>query len=911
MPAAPDAGMAGSNARRARPGGADERGAGAGAGAGGDAAGRGAGCAPRGDADGERELAGEFYGLYGRTRLMLIREFEACGAARGDAVHAAQSFLDRLVFVFFAEDGGVAGERGLFAGGVADLLNTRLRRGSRRIWAYIRDELFAWFERGSSDPRVPALGGLFGAGIDPRLSFPDLRAGGFFGDIGPLPARRSWSLGKRIEEALSRHRDVNPVVESLLALSSYDYGGQIRVGMLGHVFERSFSDLEELAGKRGRARKRGGVYYTPGYVARYICRRTILPHLSRSGRAEDPASLVAEYAGDLGALADRLARIRILDPACGSGAFLIEAAYTLLDVHREMGLRRGAGRGTLDPAVDAAAARAIVRGSIYGMDVDARSVEVARLSLFLLTASRGEGLPDLLRNIVAGDSVSRGGLDWEAAFPGVFGGDRPGFSVIVGNPPYVRQEGVPASAKGMRAGPPLHARMPPLSPRGGFEVPRASDLGCYFYYRSIAHLAEGGRLGFISSDGWLRSDYGLPLQRAILDNAEIASIVVPEFRVFGDADVNTAVVLLRRGRPARGGAVELARARSAGDLERMRPAAVSRVEQASMEPGNWSALFHGAVAEPSVPMRRMDEAGAVRRGVVTGCARFFVLDRGAVAENSLGPEYVCPLVDGGDSPVLVDGAATSYLLNVNAGKGDLAGMRGGAAVLDYILRGERASVPSRAGGARRAVPIPDLPAVSSRRLWYSLGLDRLPPPPIFLGRIVNDRIRVYENAGAYRATNTFVSYTPSVASHAGALLAYFASSWFALHLERSANPMGGGALSVEVRNFAAAPVPDIRAMPEAAASALDGAWRSYRETLDRAALDDAALGALGFGEEDRESIRAELARLVGRRMGRRRASRAAGEGGGGGGAAGAGGGRRRGMPRRAAAGRAAARRPSL
>ena len=874
--------MAGSAAPRARPGRKDVRGGGAGAGAGGSAPGRGAGCAPRGAADEEQELAGEFYGLYGRTRLMLIREFEACGAARGDAVHAAQSFLNRLVFVFFAEDGGMAGERGLFADGVADQLSTRLRRGSRRVWAYIRDELFAWFEEGSSDPRVPAFGGLLGARIDPRLSFPDLRAGGFFGDIGPLPERRSWSFGEKIEWAVRRHGDLNPLVESLLALSSYDYAGQIRVGMLGRVFERSLSDLEELAGKGERARKRGGVYYTPGYVARYVCRRTILPHLSRSGAAEDPAALVAEYAGDLGALGDRLARIRILDPACGSGAFLIEAASTLLDVHREMGLRRGAGGGagggggggggTLDPAIDDARARAIVRGNLYGMDVDAQSVEVARLSLFLLTASRGEGLPDLLRNIVAGDSVSRGGLDWEAAFPGVFGGDRPGFSVILGNPPYVRQEGVPASAKGMRAGPPRNARMPQLSPRGGFEVPRTSDLGCYFYYRSIAHLAEGGRLGFISSDGWMRSDYGLPLQRAILDNAEIASIVVPEFRVFGDADVNTAVVLLRRGRPARGRTVELARARSAGDLERMRPAPVSRVEQAAMEPGNWSALFHGAVAEPSVPMRRMDEAGTVRRGVVTGCARFFVLDRGAVAENSIGPEYVCPLVDGGDSPVLVDGAATSYLLNVNAGKGDLAGMRGGAPVLDYILRGERAVVPSRAAGAKRAVPIPDLPAVSSRRLWYSLGLDRLPPPPIFLGRIVNDRIRVYENAGAYRATNTFVSYTPNVASHAGALLAYFASSWFALHLERSANPMGGGALSVEVRNFAAAPVPDIRAMPEAGASALDRAWRSYRETLDRAALDDAALGALGFGEGDRESIREELARLVGRRMGRRRAA---------------------------------------
>lgn len=832
-------------------------------------------------ADEERELTGEFYALYGQTRLMLVREFEECGATRDEAVSAAQSFLNRLIFIFFVEDGELVGEKDLFVDGVIKQLYSDPRRSSKRVWLFICGELFGWFNEGSDDPNVAAFnGGLFGTEIDARLHFRDRRESGFFGDIEQKAGRRSWEFKEKIERAVRRHADVNPVIKNLLALSSYDYASQVRVSILGHIFEHSLGDLEELSGKKTYRRKREGVYYTPEYITRYVCRRTIIPHLSRSGAAEDPASLVAEYADDLGALDDRLARIKILDPACGSGAFLTEAVATLLDIHRTMrGYRETNGdidHGTLNPAIDDARIRSIVRDNIYGVDINAQSVEITRLSLFLLTASRGESLPDLSRNIVAGDSVSNGGLDWEEAFPGVFGRDKPGFSVIVGNPPFVRHEDVAGATKGAR--PPRHARAPPLALGDGFEVPRTSDLGCYFYYHSLANLAEGGRLGFISSDGWLHSDYGLALQRAILDNAEITSIVVPEFKVFEDADVNTAVVLLRRVRPSGESVVELASARSAHDFDLMRPSAVLRKGQGAIRPGNWNSLFHKAVAEPTAPMQRMDEGGAVRRGVVTGNAEFFVLNKDDMAKNGIGPEYAAPHVTGGDSPVLVDGNAESYLLSVDDGKGALAGRRGGAAVLRYIERGEATEAPTKKEGRRTTALLPDLPTMSSRRFWYSLGLDRRPPPPIFLSRIIGDRIKVYENAGTYRATNTFVSYTPEAASHARAYMAYFASSWFGLHLERCGNPMGGGALSVEVKNFNPVPIPRLKDMPEKAASDLGKAWESYCETLDRDALDDAVLGTLGFGGAEKAAIRDELARLVALRLARRLGSSGDGDG---------------------------------
>ena len=829
----------------------------------------------------EMELTGEFYELYGQTRLMLVREFEECGAPRDEAVSAAQSFLNRLIFIFFVEDGELVGQKDLFVEGVTDQLYSHLKPKSKRIWDFINGELFDWFNEGSDSLNVAAFnGGLFAMKIDARLHFRDRREKGFFGDIERKTERRSWEFKEKIERAVRRNADVNPVIKNLLALSSYDYASQVRVNILGHIFEHSLTDLEELSGRRTHRRKREGVYYTPEYITRYVCRRTIIPHLSRSGAAEDPASLVAEYADDLGALDDRLARIKILDPACGSGAFLTEAVSTLLDIHRTMrGYKETNGdidHGTLNPAIDDARIRSIVRDNIYGVDINAQSVEITRLSLFLLTASRGESLPDLSHSIVAGDSVSNGGLDWEEAFPGVFGGDMPGFSVIIGNPPFVRHEDMAGATKG--AGPPQHARMPPLALGDGFEVPRTTDLSCYFYYHSLSNLAEGGRLGFISSDGWLHSDYGLSLQRAILDNAEITSIVIPEFSVFKDADVNTAVVLLKRGRPPEECSVELARARSAHDFDMMRPDAVSHREQGAISPGNWNSLFHGDIAEPTAPMQRMDEGGAVRRGVVTGNAGFFVLGRDSMAENGIGLEYASPHVTGGDSPVLVDGNAESYLLNVDDGKGTLARRDGGAAVLRYIEKGEATEAPTKKEGRRTTALLPDLPTMSSRRFWYSLSLDKRPPSPIFLSRIINDRIRVYENRGTYRATNTFVSYTPEVASHARAFMAYFASSWFGLQLERCGNPMGGGALSVEVKNFNPVPVPRFKDMPEEAVSDLGKAWELYCETLDRDTLDDTVLGTLGFGDTEKASVKDELARLVSLRLARRRGSPCNGNG---------------------------------
>lgn len=108
----------------------------------------------------------------------------------------------------------------------------------------------------------------------------------------------------------------------------------------------------------------------------------------------------------------------------------------------------------------------------------------------------------------------------------------------------------------------------------------------------MTYLAGGGRLGFISSDGWMHSDYGLALQRAILSNTEIVGIAVPLFKVFEDADINTAVVLLMRtALPEAAANVELSTMRDRRAFAAARPDWMSNVEQGAIEAGNWNALF--------------------------------------------------------------------------------------------------------------------------------------------------------------------------------------------------------------------------------------------------------------------------------------------------------------------------------
>ena len=245
------------------------------------------------------------------------------------------------------------------------------------------------------------------------------------------------------------------------------------------------------------------------------------------------------------------------------------------------------------------------------------------------------------------------------------------------------------------------------------------------------------------------------------------------------------------------------------------------------------------------------------------------MTRDAVKDHKIHSDYLRPVVTGGELPRLEARHATRYVLVVQDSKGELAKTTQGRLVKKYIESGEKMTVLPKKGKSPARVSLPKLPTIANRNPWYSLPAH--PPPPIFISRINDRTIRVYENGtgrrrrGSYLALDTYLHFTPAVKAHPGAFLAYFASSLFALDMEKNAAPLGGGALRIDNRVLAKARVPDFGKLPQKAMRKMEGAWSEYCDTLDREKLNGAVFAALGVTRQ-MGAIRTELDRLIDRRM---------------------------------------------
>jgi Eco57I restriction-modification methylase len=232
---------------------------------------------------------------------------------------------------------------------------------------------------------------------------------------------------------------------------------------------------------------------------------------------------------------DELASVRLLDPACGSGAFLIEAFDQLHATYQRSNDRLAELRGyrtlfDLD--------KRILENNLYGVDLNEEAIEICRLSLWIKTAERGKALTSLDHPIRVGNSVVADAtvhakaLDWQAAFPEVFA--QGGFDVVVGNPPYVRQEWL--------------SDYKPYLQSAYKAFHGMADLYVYFYELGLRVLKPGGLLSLIVTNKWMKSGYGEPLRRLFSEDAWIESVV--DFghakQIFKDADVFPSIIVARK-----------------------------------------------------------------------------------------------------------------------------------------------------------------------------------------------------------------------------------------------------------------------------------------------------------------------------------------------------------------------------
>lgn len=285
------------------------------------------------------------------------------------------------------------------------------------------------------------------------------------------------------------------------------------------------------------------MFYTPDYITDYICRNTIIPYLSKSGKINTVSELIGEYWGSsLKELDLKVRDIKIIDIACGSGAFLNKAADILLEIH--VGIHKTRYKDqkeTLKPYFDnIGQRREILLNNIYGVDLNEESVDITKLSLFLTVCRKGSKLPDIDKNIKCGNSLidnpeyTDKPFKWEEEFSEICKG---GFDIVIGNPPYVR-----------------HAKIKNIKPflKRNYQTFRgAADLYVYFFEKGLKLLKNGGRFGFISSNKFIKVDYGKSLRKFISEETIFKNYLDLTYDdIFLEATTYPSVFLLNKEKPS-------------------------------------------------------------------------------------------------------------------------------------------------------------------------------------------------------------------------------------------------------------------------------------------------------------------------------------------------------------------------
>lgn len=412
----------------------------------------------------------------------------------------SQKLIDRFLFIFFAEDRGL-----LPPNSTLQILEQfdKLKEMDAHVPLYNRFKLyFSYLDQGRKGTVENAEIFAYNGGL-----------------FKPDPILDSLLID---DELLYKHAKT---------LAKYDFESQVDVNILGHIFENSLNEIEsvnaEIEGvdfdKQKTKRKKDGVFYTPKYITKYIVDNTV-GKLCTEKKAElgiiDEEFTSNKHKDTKRKLLDKLENYRawlleitICDPACGSGAFLNQALDFLINEHRAIDELQASllGGGLVFPDIE----NTILEQNIYGVDLNEESVEIAKLSLWLRTAQPRRKLNDLNNNIKCGNSLIDNkavagdkAFSWEKEFPEVFA--KGGFDVVIGNPPYVRQELMKEYSETLKK----------------YEVYSGKgDLYTYFYELGFKILRANGVLSFISSGKFFEASYGVSLCSFLTKNFKIVEVI--------------------------------------------------------------------------------------------------------------------------------------------------------------------------------------------------------------------------------------------------------------------------------------------------------------------------------------------------------------------------------------------------
>ncbi|WP_314295095.1 Eco57I restriction-modification methylase domain-containing protein [Fusobacterium periodonticum] len=471
------------------------------------------------------EIEKKFYNEYRNIRLHIFENIKENNYEINEnlLLEKVQKLLDRFLFICFCEDKGLLEK---------DFFNTILKKGKDFGSIFDIFKVFCnWINLGNPKENIAHFnGGLF-----------------------------------KNDDVLNSLNIDDKVFEELKKISDYDFDSDLNVNILGHIFEQSISDIEELKksisgeefDQKKSKRKKDGIFYTPQYITKYIVENSIKNWLDdkRKELGEDdlPKLNEKDYIFDIAKknytknyrkhiefwqqYREAVRNIKVIDPACGSGAFLITAFEFLLNYNKYLDDKIFDLVGTSDLFSDRT--KEILQNNIFGVDLNKESVEITKLSLWLKTADKNKTLASLENNIKCGNSLIddpeiAGDLafDWEKEFPEVFANG--GFDIIVGNPPYVSAEYISEIDK-------------TFYEKNYYSAYGRQNLYIIFYEKAINLLKENGNLGFITPYTILKNMYYKEIREYILNNTSILEII--DFKgitVFQDAGVDSIILLLKK-----------------------------------------------------------------------------------------------------------------------------------------------------------------------------------------------------------------------------------------------------------------------------------------------------------------------------------------------------------------------------
>lgn len=342
--------------------------------------------------------------------------------------------------------------------------------------------------------------------------------------------------------------------QATLSLSRYDYNSDVDVNILGHIFEHSLTEIEELessiisgdeAPSKTSKRKKDGVFYTPKYITKYIVENTVGALCNQKKeelqlQEEDYHSLSKKERKNLNdtlqKYKDWLLGITIVDPACGSGAFLNQALEFLIAEHNWIAELEA--KIFNSPLVLSDVETSILENNLFGVDINEESVEIAKLSLWLRTARRGRKLNSLNNNIKCGNSLiddpaiaGDKAFNWQQQFPHIFA--KGGFDVVIGNPPY---------------GAELNSFEKKFVDTHYKTTQYNYDSYIYFFEKSLEIIKESSLVGLITPNTYLVVENGDKLRSLLFSSNQLIQLF-EVLEVFPDAVVEPIVTILKKQKP--------------------------------------------------------------------------------------------------------------------------------------------------------------------------------------------------------------------------------------------------------------------------------------------------------------------------------------------------------------------------